>query len=124
LNGLALGAIGLLPLFWRGPLSVRVIELLVIVAALTGGILALAIARSSRRHTADEWLFGSAGAGSVLFALAFLALVSRWIQLERTAFHSAVFLWFCCYFGFSAVCVLLLGLRLHSLGAGRPNVQL
>jgi hypothetical protein len=85
------------------------------------GILALAVARALRRHVADEWFFGLAGAGSVGFALAFLALVSRWIQLERRPFHPSVFLWLGCYFGFSAICMLRLALRLHSEGLSRSG---
>jgi hypothetical protein len=46
--------------------------------------------------------------------LAFLALVSRLIQLERRPFHPSAFLWMCLYFGFSAICMLGLGMRLHS----------
>jgi uncharacterized membrane protein HdeD (DUF308 family) len=117
LNGLALSAYGMLPLVWRGPLSFDVFALLVVVMAMTLGLLALATARYMRQHVADEWLFGAAGAASVGFALAFLALVSRWIQLERRPFHASAFLWLCLYFGFSAICMLGMALRLHSLGS-------
>jgi uncharacterized membrane protein HdeD (DUF308 family) len=78
-NGLVLSVYGLMPLFWRGPLSVRFFQLLVVVMAMTFGILALTIARTLRGRVADEWFFGLAGAASVGFALAFLALV---IQLD------------------------------------------
>jgi uncharacterized membrane protein HdeD (DUF308 family) len=115
LNGLALSAHGLMALFWRGPLSFRFFALLVVVMAMTFGILALAIARTLRGRVADEWFFGLAGAASIGFALAFLALANRWIQLERRLFHPSIFLWFCFYFGFSAICMLGLALRLHSL---------
>ena len=117
LNGLALIAYGLMALFWRGPLSFRFFALLLVVTATTFGILALAIARTLRSRVADEWFFGLAGAASVGFALAFLALGNHWIQLERRLFHPSVFLWFCFYFGFSAICILGLALRLHSLSS-------
>jgi uncharacterized membrane protein HdeD (DUF308 family) len=120
LNGLALGAYGLIPLLSRGPLSFDLFALLVVVMAVTFGILALAIAQTLRRDLVDEWFFGLAGAGSIGFALAFLALVNRWIQLERRPFHPSVFLWLCFYFGFSAVCMLGLALRLHRLGPSQP----
>jgi len=94
--------------------------LLLVVMAMSGGILALAIARTLRRSVADEWVFGLAGAGSVGFALAFLALANGWIQLERRPFHPSVFLWQCIYFGFSAVCMLVLALRLHRLILPNP----
>jgi len=116
LNGLALSAYGLIPVIWRSaPLSFDIFALLVVVMAVAIGILALAVARTLREHLADEWFFAVAGVGSVGFALAFLALVNRWIPLGRRAFHPSVFLWLCVYFGFSAVCVLGLSLRLHSL---------
>lgn len=83
--------------------------------AMTFGILALTIARTLRGRVADEWFFGLAGAASVGFAVAFLALVNHWIQLERRLFHPSIFLWFCFYFGFSAIWMLGLTLRLHSL---------
>jgi hypothetical protein len=94
LNGLAFSAYGLIPLFWRGPLSFDFFALLLVVMAMTIGILALAIARTLRRYVADEWFFGLAGAGSVGFALAFLALVNRWIQLERRPFPPRFFFGF------------------------------
>jgi uncharacterized membrane protein HdeD (DUF308 family) len=61
LNGLALSAYGLMTLFWHGPLSFGFFALLLVVMAMTFGILALAIARTLRRPVADEWFFGLAG---------------------------------------------------------------
>ena len=114
LNGLAFGAYGLSPLVLKGPLNFDFFALLLVVMATTIGILALEIARTLRRHVADEWFFGLAGAASVSFALAFLALVFGWIQLERRPFHPSVFLWLGSYFTFTAICKLGLALRLHS----------
>ena len=120
-NGLALSAYGLMALFWRGPLSFGFFALLVVVMAMTFGVLALAIARTLRGRVVDEWFFGLAGATSLGFALAFLALANRWIQLERRLFHPSIFLWFCFYFGFSASCMLGLAQRLHKLGTSQSN---
>jgi uncharacterized membrane protein HdeD (DUF308 family) len=117
LNGLALSAYGWMPLFWHGPLSFGFFALLVVVMAMTFGILALAIARTLRRRVADEWLSGLAGATSIGFALAFLALANDWIHLERRLVHPSAFLWLCLYFGFSATCLLVLALRLRSRSA-------
>jgi hypothetical protein len=118
LNGLALSAYGLIPLVWRGPLSFLLFARLLVLMATTIGILQLVTARTLRRqrHVADGWFLGSAGAASFGFALAFLALVFGCIQLERRPFHPSVFLWIAFYFGFSAICMLWLGLRLHRLG--------
>ena len=120
-NGLVLSVYGLMPLFWRGPLSVRFFQLLVVMMAMTFGILALTIARTLRGRVADEWFFGLAGAASVGFALAFLALVNNWIQLEHRLYHPSIFLWFFFYFGFSAICMLGLALRLHKLGTSQSD---
>jgi hypothetical protein len=120
-NGLVLSAYGLMPLFWRGPLSFRFFALLVVVMAMTFGILALTIARTLRGRVADEWFFGLAGAASVGVALAFLALANDWIRLERRLYHPSLFLWLCFYFGFSAICMLGLALRLHKLGTSQSN---
>ena len=120
LNGLSLSAYGLMALFWRGPLSFGFFAFLLAVTAMTFGILALAIARTLRRRVADEWFFGLAGAASVGFALSFLALANHWIQLERRLFHPSAFLWLCFYFGFSAICMLGLSLRLHKLDTSEP----
>jgi len=120
LNGLALSAYGLMAVFWRGPLSFGFFAFLLVVAAMTFGILALAIARTMQRRIADAWFFGLAGAASVGFALVFLALANHWIQLERRLFHPSAFLWLCFYFGFSAICMLGLALRLHNLDSSEP----
>jgi uncharacterized membrane protein HdeD (DUF308 family) len=120
-NGLVHSAYGLMALFWRGPLSVRFFQLLVVVMAVTFGILALTIARTLRGRVADEWFFGLAGAGSLGFALAFLALVNNWIRLEHRLYHPSIFLWFCFYFGFSAICMFGLALRLHKLGTSQSD---
>jgi uncharacterized membrane protein HdeD (DUF308 family) len=117
LNGLALGALGLI---FNGifgfRISLRTIALLMVVMAMSIGIFELVIARALRRqrHVADEWLLGLAGAASVGFALAFLAFGFHWIELEPRS--HADFLWFGSYFGFNAICMLGLALRLHRLG--------
>ncbi len=121
LNGLAFSAYGLIPFVWKGFISFRLFALLVVVMAATFGIVALAIARTLGPHSGDKWFFGSAGAVSVGFALAFLALANRWIPLEWRPMHPSFFLWLCSYFGFSAICMLGLALRLHKLVPSQPD---
>jgi hypothetical protein len=116
LNGLTLSVYGSMPLFWHGPLRFDFFALLLVVTAMTFGILALAIARTLRRHVADELLFAVGGAASAGFAWVFLALANHWIHLEHRLFHPSAFLWLCVYFGFNAICMLGLALRLHKLG--------
>ena len=115
LNGLAFIAYGLIPVvFSRVPLPFRLFALLLILMAMSMGIFELATARTLRRHVADEWFLRLAGAASVGFALAFLALAFRWIQAEQPG---SIFLWLGSYFGFSAICMLGLALHLHGLRA-------
>jgi uncharacterized membrane protein HdeD (DUF308 family) len=121
LNGLTLSVYGSMPLFWRGPLRFDFFARLLVVTALTFGILALAIARTLRRRVADLWLFGLAGAASVCFAFALLALANHWIHLEHRLFRPSLFLWLCVYFGFSAICMWGLALRLHKLGPSQSS---
>ena len=120
LNGLALSAFGLIPLLlWTRPLSFRpFFALLLVVMAMSIGILALASART-QRHVPDKWFLRLAGAASVGFALAFFGMGFGWIKLEPRS-HSD-FLWFGSYFGFTAICMLILALRLHSLGLSQSG---
>jgi hypothetical protein len=109
LNGLALGALGLIQCaFVRFRVSFLTVALLIIVMAMSIGILDLVIARTRR------WFFGAAGVISVAYALAFLALGLRWIGIEPGS-HSDL-LWLGSYFGFSAICMLALARRLHGHG--------
>jgi uncharacterized membrane protein HdeD (DUF308 family) len=115
LNGLALGALGLICYaFVRFPISFLTIALLIIVMAVTLGSLLFVTARIVRRqrHVAGEWLLKLAGAASFVFVLAFLAFGFRWIKIEPGS-HPDL-LWLGLYFGFSAICMLALAFRLHS----------
>ncbi len=116
MNGLALSAFGLFHFFARFRISFLTFALLVIVMAMSVGILELVTARTLGRqlHVVDEWLLGSAGVASVGFALAFFALGLGWIKMQPGS-HSDL-LWLGSFFGFSAICMLGLGLRLHGLG--------
>jgi|SRR5579863_4081955 len=122
LNGLALSAFGLICYkLAQYRISFRTVALLVVVMAMSIGLLELATARTlrRRRHVADEWFLGLAGAASVGFALAFFALGFGWIKIEPRS-HSDL-LWIGSYFGFSAICMLGLALRLHSPGFSQPG---
>jgi uncharacterized membrane protein HdeD (DUF308 family) len=121
LNGLAFSAYGLIPLFWRGPLNFVLFARLLVLMAISIGILELVTARTLRRQrrVADGWVLSLAGAASLGFALVFLALVFGWIQLERRPFHPSLFLWQALYFGFNAICMLWLGLRLGPFQSGQ-----
>ena len=121
LNGLAFGAYGLIPLFWRGSLSFLLLARLLVVMAMSIGILEFLTARTLRRqrHVADGWFLGWAGVASVGFAVAFFALGFRGIKIEPGS-HSDL-LWLGYYFGFSAICMVGLALRLHSQGLSRSG---
>lgn len=125
LNGLALGALGLIcTYFFRFRISLRTVSLLVILMAVSLGLLALVIAPTLRRqrHVADGWLLGLAGAASVGFVLAFLALGFGWIKWGPGSHVD--FLWFGSYFGFSAICMVGLATRLHNQGRSQGSIQI
>jgi len=126
LNGLALGALGLL---FNGivgfRISFRTVALLIVLMAMSIGILEFVTARSLWRpyHVADGWFLGLAGVGSLAFALAFFALGFGWIKIEPGSLSDL--LWLGSYFGFDAICTLGLALRLHSQsGQGQPSLLL
>jgi hypothetical protein len=68
----------------------------------------------------DEWLLGAAGVASVGFALVFFAFMSRWIRLDPAS-PTQTLLWLGSYFGFSAICMLGLALRLNRLGLSQSG---
>lgn len=114
LNGLALGALGLIQYaLVRYPISFLTIALLIMVMATSLGGFELAIAKTLRRRgdRADGWFLTAAGVASAGFALAFLALGLRWIPIEPGS-HLDL-LWLGAFFGFSAICMVGLALRLH-----------
>jgi uncharacterized membrane protein HdeD (DUF308 family) len=113
LNGLAFSALGLIFMFWRGRLSFLSIATLLIVMALSIAIFDFDTARTLRRHVAGEWFIRAAGVVSIGFALAFLALGFGLIGHGPQS--NATILWMGAYFGFSAICMVALALRLHSL---------
>jgi hypothetical protein len=114
LHGLALsvfGALGLICVFWAIRMSFRPFALLLVVMAMSIGTFALTTARTLLSDVPDKWFVSLAGAASVGFALAFLAL--SWIEhVQPESFQ----VWMSSYFCFSAFCMLGLALRLHSLG--------
>ena len=124
-NGLAFVALGVIFSGVFGPrISLSTVALLVIAMALGVGLLEFAVARTSRRHRrlVDGWLAGLAGTISVGFAVWFLALVFGLIRLEPGS-HSD-FAWFGSYFGFTAISMFVLAVRLHGLGpSGRWEVS-
>jgi hypothetical protein len=116
LNGVALCAYALIPIFWTGPLHLRPFFALLLVAmAMSAGILALSAARTRRGHSAEGRLLRVGGAVLVCFALAFFAIDFQWIKLEQPGSY---FVWMSCFFALSAVCMLGLASRLN--GSRRP----
>ena len=113
LHGLALGAFGLIgvsPLV-RGPLSFRPVSLLFLVMALSIGAFALATAQRLRSGARETWFLRVAGAASIGFAFSFLAVGFGWVRLGSPPLF---WIWMSSYFGFCAIFMLWLSLRLHS----------
>ena len=119
LNGLALGALGLLFTgIFGSRIGLRTIAMLLVVMALSIGVLEFITARILRRqrHVVDEWVLGLAGASSVGFASAFLALGFGWIKLGAGSNFDLLLI--ASFFGFTSICMMGLALRLHSRGIG------
>jgi uncharacterized membrane protein HdeD (DUF308 family) len=115
LNGLACSSLGfLVTLGATRPIAFRTIALVIVVMAVSIGLYELATARTLRGHPIDEWLLGTAGVVSACFAAAFLAFVLRWIKLDPSP-SAQTFQWLGSYFGFTAICMVGLALRLNGL---------
>jgi uncharacterized membrane protein HdeD (DUF308 family) len=113
LNGLACSSLGILvTLGATRPITFRTIALVIVIMAMSIGLYELAIARTLREHLIDKWLLGAAGVISVGFAAAFLAFVLRWIKLNPSP-SAQTFDWLGSYFGFTAICMIGLALRLN-----------
>jgi uncharacterized membrane protein HdeD (DUF308 family) len=111
-NGISLTGLGLLQSSASHfPISFLAFALLIIVGAICASVLDLTLARSLQHCRADRWLLPAAGVLSAGFAFAFLALGLHWIQMEPGSHMDIA--WFASYFGFSAVCILALAVRLH-----------
>ena len=112
LHGLALGAYGLIavsPLV-RGPLSFRPVSLLFVVMAMSIGAFTLRTAQTLRSGATERWYLGVAGAASIGLAFTFLSVGFDWVRLGSPR---SFWVWMSCYFGFCAIFMLWLALRLH-----------
>jgi hypothetical protein len=120
LHGLALGAFGLIgvsPLV-RGPLSFRPVSQLFVVMAVSIGAFALGTAQSLRSGAPERWFLSLAGAASIGFASSFLAVGFDWVRLGPP--HT-FWIWMSTYFGFCAISMLWLALRVHSQGLSQTG---
>jgi len=122
LNGLALAVLGFIQYgLTRFRISILAFAVLIIVMAVSMGVVELGIARNFRRqrHAVDGWFFGLAGIVSVGLVLPSLALGLRWIPIERGS-HLDLF-WLGSYFGFAAICTIALAVRLHGQDLSLPG---
>lgn len=128
-NGVAMAALGLIQVaFVRYPIHFLTIAALVVLMAISLGILERLLAQAMRRerHMADGRILDLAAVASVVFALGFLALGLGWLRMGPGS-HPDL-LWLGSYFGFSAICMLELSLRLDGRagetgGRGFPRVK-
>jgi uncharacterized membrane protein HdeD (DUF308 family) len=115
LNGLACSSLGLLlTLGATRAIGFRTVALVIVIMAISIGLYELATARTLRGHLIDEWLLGAAGVVSVGFGTEFLAFVLHWIKLDPSP-SAQTFYWIGSYFGFTAICMVGLALRLNGL---------
>jgi uncharacterized membrane protein HdeD (DUF308 family) len=113
LNGLACCAFGsIVTLGATRAITFRTIALVIVVMAVSIALYELATSRSLRGHLTEEWLLGAAGVVSVGFAVMFLAFALRWIKLNPQS-PAEGFYWLGSYFGFTAICMLGLALRVN-----------
>ncbi len=115
LNGVACSSLGILvTLGANRSITFRTIALVIVIMAMSIGLYELATARRLRGHRIGEWLLGVAGVVSVGFAVVFLGFVLRWIKLDSSP-SAQTFHWLGSYFGFTAICMVGLALRLNGL---------
>jgi uncharacterized membrane protein HdeD (DUF308 family) len=115
LNGVACCSFGILvTLGATRPITFRTIALVIVIMAMSIGLYELATARTLRGQLINEWLLGVAGVVSVGFAVVFLGFVLRWIKLDPSP-SAQTFNWLGSYFGFTAICMVGLALRLNGL---------
>jgi len=113
LNGVACSSLGILvTLGANRSITFRTIALVIVIMAMSIGLYELATARTLREHRIGEWLLGAAGVVSVGFAVAFLAFVLHWMKLDPSP-SAQTFNWLGSYFGFTAICMVGLALRLN-----------
>jgi uncharacterized membrane protein HdeD (DUF308 family) len=113
LNGLACSSLGILvTLGANRPITFRTIAIVTVIMAISIGLYELATARRLRGHRTDEWLLGVAGVVSVGFAVVFIGFVLHWMKLDPSP-SAQTFNWLGSYFGFTAICMVGLALRLN-----------
>jgi uncharacterized membrane protein HdeD (DUF308 family) len=113
LNGLALAALGMLHELSRFRIGFRAVALLVVVMAMSSGILTLRTARALRSER-PEWFLRLAGAASVGLAI-------RWLVMNPGS-GSDLF-WLGAHFAVSAMCMLGLAARLHGVTPRTGNIR-
>jgi uncharacterized membrane protein HdeD (DUF308 family) len=111
LSGLFCSALGWMLAFWKGPTAFRAVALLIIGMAISLGIHEFMALRASRQPVLEDWLRVAAAIVSLGFAAVFLAFVLRLISLEPSP-SAQTFLWIGSFFGFSAICMFKMALRL------------
>jgi hypothetical protein len=114
LNGLSLILFGVAGMLLRHrKVSFLPFALLLVVMALSAGVFEFGLARTLTLHAVERWFLAVTGAAWVGFAVAFLAFGLR---LVRFGAPDSYVLWMSSYFAFSAVCMLMMGLRLSRIG--------
>jgi uncharacterized membrane protein HdeD (DUF308 family) len=118
LHGLALGGFGLIAVspIVRGPVSFRPVSVLFALMAASIGAFALTTARRLRPGGSTQWLLITAAAASMGFGFSFLAVGFKLVRLGPP---SAFFVWMSSYFGFCAIFMLWLALRVRTYGLFR-----
>jgi hypothetical protein len=120
LHGFALGAFGLVGVssLVSGPLSFRAISLLFVLMAVSIGAFALGTAQTLRNGATDKWFLSVSGTASIGFAFSFIAVGFGWVKLGTP---QSFWIWMSSYFGFCAIFMLYLALRVRSKGVSQSG---
>ncbi len=112
LNGFACTALGLVLIFWKGPLAFRTIALFISIMAVILSVHTLAAVRTLKHSHVDELLLKAAGVISIFFASIFSAFLFHWLSLDPRAPGEGL-RWLGSFFGFCAIYTLGLPLRAY-----------
>jgi hypothetical protein len=94
---------------------------LFVVMSVSIGVFALGTVQTLRSGAPERWFLSLAGAASIGFAFSFLAVGFDWVRLGPPHFF---WIWMSSYFGFCAIFMLWLALRVHSHFSSVPRLSI
>src|SRR5262249_8550290 len=89
-----------------------------VLMAVSVGAFALGAARMARSGAPDRWFLRLSGAASLGFAFSFIAVGFGWVRLGPP---QSFWMWMISYFGFCAIFMLYLAVRVHGRGVSQSG---